>query len=81
MNFRSIIILVIILCFISCRKDCEVTIENCKETVPTYEECTAYFVRWFYDKALDKCEEIGYSGCSQKGFATKQECEICLCNK
>jgi len=63
----------------SCKKDCDNTIPICSETAPTNELCTAYFTRWFYDKKSNSCKEIGYSGCSQKGFSTKQECEECKC--
>jgi hypothetical protein len=51
----------------------------CHDKVPTQEVCTAFFSRWFYNKAANKCERIGYSGCSAKGFATQQECEVCIC--
>jgi hypothetical protein len=81
MNFRSIITLVFIVSFVSCKKDCETKNATCEETVPVNEACLAFFTRWFYDEASNKCEQIGYSGCSQKGFATKKECETCLCNK
>lgn len=51
----------------------------CKDVVPTDEMCAAYFTRWFYNSESDNCQQIGYSGCSQKGFATRQECEACKC--
>lgn len=54
---------------------------TCEETVPINEACLAFFTRWFYDEASNKCEQIDYSGCSQKGFATQQECKMCLCNQ
>lgn len=63
----------------SCSKDCEPKLATCSETPPTNELCQAAFNRWFYNKEKNKCEQIGYSGCSQKGFATQQECEECKC--
>ncbi len=64
----------------SCNKEC-MTIENegCKDTVPTDEVCQAAFERWFYDSEVNSCKLVGYSGCSLKGFATKEECEECKC--
>jgi len=64
---------------ISCTKDCEPVMATCLERPPTNELCDAYFNRWFYNQEENNCEQIGYSGCSQKGFASKQECEECLC--
>ena len=52
----------------------------CSETPPTDEICAAYFTMWFYDKSNSSCRQIGYSGCSKKGFDTKEECESCKCN-
>ncbi len=52
---------------------------TCSETPPQNEICFAAFNRWFYNKVNKKCEQIGYSGCSQKGFSTQQECEECKC--
>jgi len=50
---------------------------SCTDRVPTGELCLAYFQRWFYNKDRNQCEQIGYSGCSQKGFATQADCEKC----
>jgi hypothetical protein len=72
--------LTFIVVLISCTKDCEPQIATCNEKPPTDELCEAYFERWFYDKDKNKCEQIGYSGCSQKGFETKEECKECECN-
>ena len=67
--------------FVSCTKDCEPnTNELCKISPPTNEVCQAYFESWFYSKTRNTCEKIGYSGCSAKGFTTKSDCEICICN-
>ena len=63
-----------------CSKDCEPKIATCSETPPTNELCQAYFERWFFNEDKNKCEQIGYSGCSEKGFATQQDCEECKCN-
>ncbi len=69
--------------FTACTDDEDVCVlaDNpvCQETVPTNEICQAAFQRWFYDAATQKCEEIGYSGCSQIGFATREACEACDC--
>lgn len=66
--------------FTSCKKDCGQKIAACGDIVPTNEACAAAFNRWFFNKASNKCEQKAYSGCSQKGFATQQECEACKCD-
>jgi hypothetical protein len=78
---QIVVLICILLSFVSCKKDCETKNVTCEETVPVNEACLAFFTRWFYDEASNSCKQIGYSGCSQKGFVTQQECEICLCNK
>ena len=62
----------------SCTKedDCP-PIPECLEEPPTDEDCQVFFTRWFFDPATNTCTEIGYSGCEQYGFATKEECENC----
>ena len=50
---------------------------TCNDTPPVGEFCLAYFERWFYNKNTKKCDKIGYSGCSQRGFTTQAECENC----
>ena len=52
----------------------------CLDVPPTNELCQAYFVRWFYNSQTNECDQIGYSGCEQYGFATQQECEDCAYN-
>ncbi len=80
---KNVIALVFILSlvFASCEKKC--TAPNapaeCAETVPTDELCQAYFESWFYNKDLNACEKIGYSGCSESGFPSQIECESCIC--
>lgn len=64
---------------INCSKSCEVTINACNDTPPTDEVCAAAFSRWFYNKDQNKCELIGYSGCSLKGFETEKACKVCRC--
>jgi hypothetical protein len=66
---------------LSCNKDCIPTDPVCSETPPTNEMCQAYFERWFFDSSSNTCSKIGYSGCSQKGFATEQECLTCQCGE
>lgn len=61
----------------ACSKDCEPKFSTCSETPPTEELCQAAFERWFFNEETNECEKIGYSGCSQKGFASKQDCEEC----
>ncbi len=65
---------------LGCKKNCEVTNPVCKETPPTNELCQAAFNRWFYDATTNACQQIAYSGCSARGFATQAECEACKCN-
>jgi hypothetical protein len=64
----------------SCKKDCNPSNVVCTEKPPTNEACQATFQRWFFDEATNSCKQVSYSGCSQKGFATKEECEDCECH-
>ena len=64
----------------NCSKGCESKVATCNESPPDDEECLAFFDRWFYNSDKNKCEEIGYSGCSQKGFETEEKCKECECN-
>lgn len=73
------VFVVLVLFLLGCGKECEINDPVCMETPPTGELCEAYFVRWFYSAETNSCSEIGYSGCSQKGFATKAGCEACDC--
>ncbi len=67
---------------LSCGNNCDPNpTGTCAETPPTNEMCTAYFTRWFYNAQTQTCTQIGYSGCSQRGFATEQECEACKCQE
>ncbi|WP_207494083.1 BPTI/Kunitz-type proteinase inhibitor domain-containing protein [Aridibaculum aurantiacum] len=74
-----------VLLFVACSslekevETCEPSDPVCADVVPTTELCAAHFTRWFYDKATNSCKQVGYSGCSAKGFATKAECETCKC--
>jgi hypothetical protein len=52
----------------------------CQEASATNEACHGYIQRWFYNTESNACNSIGYSGCSQYGFATQAECEACLCD-
>ena len=82
-KFKSIIPLAFLLLAASelgCKKNCETTNPVCKETAPTNELCQAAFNRWFYDATTNACQQIAYSGCSAKGFATQAECEACKCS-
>jgi len=68
--------------FASCNDDDDCTTTDnpvCQESVPTNELCQAAFQTWFFNPDTRICEQIGYSGCSPKGFATKEECEACDC--
>jgi len=66
--------------FVSCTKDCkQATNSLCNISAPTDGVCQAYFESWFYNKSMNTCEKVGYSGCSAKGFETKKDCEQCKC--
>ncbi|MFK7772373.1 MAG: BPTI/Kunitz domain-containing protein [Saprospiraceae bacterium] len=66
---------------ISCKDDdCVSEDPICNETAPTDEACLAAFERWFFDSSTSTCAKIGYSGCEQYGFETKEACEECECN-
>ena len=53
----------------------------CNDVPPTDEECDAAFERWFYSQSSNTCELLAYSGCELYGFATKEECDSCLCTE
>lgn len=76
-----IAILAFALILIGCTDDCaDETVEACQETPATDEACQAYFQRWFFVSESNACEQIGYSGCNEYGFATEVECSSCACN-
>ncbi|WP_137401472.1 BPTI/Kunitz domain-containing protein [Echinicola rosea] len=79
-KLKSIGLFTFILVMISCSKDCEPPLAVCNETPPTTEICQLYFERWFFNKDKNRCELIGYSGCSRLGFETEKECEECKCH-
>ncbi len=79
MKKRLILILLVGFGAIGCSRECGVEDPVCLDTPPGDEACAAYFTRWFYSIASNSCTEIGYSGCSERGFATKAECEACDC--
>ena len=58
--------------------DCNAS-EACADVVPTDELCQAYFERWFFNDVSKSCYLAAYSGCSQKGFESKEACEKCKC--
>lgn len=78
---KKLVIIALAIVAFSCDKTCKTasTDARCKETVPTNEMCQAYFQRWFFNAATNECELKAYSGCSEKGFATRGECETCGC--
>ena len=79
---KIFLFVLIVLSFASCDKDCSNSEQaKCLETPPTDEACLAYFQTWFYNKNTNSCEQKSYSGCSPKGFPTKEECEACKCNE
>lgn len=69
--------------FSSCSEDCSTFLPEptCAEKAPTDELCQAYFQRWFFDSSSQQCQQIGYSGCGEYGFATQAECEGCRCSE
>lgn len=79
-------VLALAFCF-SC--DCEMPYDDCElereaacyDRPPKREMCDAFFVRWFYNEGTNRCEQIGYSGCTQAGFETQRECEACRCDE
>lgn len=81
MKITKVLLFAMLLILTSCEEECPATNNPaCEEIAPTNEVCAAYFSRWFYDESTKSCEEISYSGCSEKGFGTKEACETCLCN-
>ena len=80
MNFRAIILPCTLAITSACDAPCDIEREEtCFDAAPTDELCLAYFERWFYNEADDACEMIAYSGCSQWGFASEEECKGCKC--
>jgi len=78
-NLILVVVLFSLTSIAACKKDCPITNAVCIETPPNNEACQAAFNRWFYNSNTQKCSQIFYSGCSQRGFATKTECEACKC--
>lgn len=76
-RFRFLLLLPAFGLMASCHKECNEPSGACADTPPTDEACQAYFTRWFYNSQTQSCQEVGYSGCSQKGFATESECLSC----
>lgn len=67
--------------FASCEKDCDASKATvCEERVPANETCKTKFKRWFYDEGSNTCQIVEYTGCSQRGYATEGECQICVCD-
>ena len=66
----------------SCNDNCVSSeIAGCNDSVPNQDvTCLAYFESWFYDASDQTCSKIGYSGCEESGFQSKEECEACQCN-
>jgi hypothetical protein len=84
MKYLLLLCLTFSLCFVACGED-DCHVDNapaaCADVVPTDELCLAAFETWFYDKATNTCEKIGYSGCNRVGFVTEVECLSCVCNE
>jgi len=80
MRGTFLLLTVFVVLFIGCKKDCIPENAVCQETVPQNELCLAYFERYFFSPKENKCQLKAYSGCSQRGFATLKECELCKCN-
>ncbi|MFK8037800.1 MAG: BPTI/Kunitz-type proteinase inhibitor domain-containing protein [Crocinitomicaceae bacterium] len=80
-NKIAILAIILLSTLSACNKiiKCDAANLTCTETAPTGELCEAYFTRWFFDASTNSCQEIGYNGCSEKGFATKIDCENCIC--
>lgn len=74
-TFLAALLLVTSIGMVACKKQTTGNDPTCKETPPTNELCEAAFQRWFYNQQSQTCEEISYSGCSMKGFATQGDCE------
>ncbi len=81
MKYRLLIIMIFLSTTFACEKEagCDDKGLTCKEAPPVGELCDAFFTRWFYIEETNSCEQIGYSGCNIYGFATKEECENCVC--
>ena len=80
-NLIILLFLVAGLSFTSCKKEPCVKDNACKEYPAKNEPCDAAFQRWFYDAKSGDCYLKGYSGCEAYGFASKEECEKCDCEK
>lgn len=65
----------------NCQKTCDPGIVECDQQPSHGGNCSDSFTRWFYNSEEDYCTEVSYNGCVEAGFATKAECEACLCNE
>lgn len=73
-------VLIIILFLSSCGGKCDDLPTACFDIVPENESCDAFYERWFYNKAIGRCEKIVYTGCEPYGFSSEGECLACQCN-
>lgn len=81
-KYLRALVISLLLLTVSCKEEVvPVILPKCDDTPPTNELCEAYFMMWFYDRNSNSCNQIGYSGCSPHGFATKEECEACASDK
>ncbi|MFZ9939760.1 MAG: BPTI/Kunitz domain-containing protein [Bacteroidia bacterium] len=79
-NTTTVIVIFGLILATACRRDCPNPISpSCSEVPPEGELCQAAFQRWFYQKESNRCVQISYSGCSSRGFETREACEECLC--
>ena len=76
MKVLRLLFIFLILSCIGCKKD-PLQDPRCKEIPEPDGLCQMAFESWFYDAKTNSCQKIFYSGCSEKGFPTKKECEQC----
>lgn len=70
-----------IILFSACDKDCDASkTDACEVYVPANEPCQTEFKRWFYDEGSNSCQLVEYTGCTQRGFETQSDCQVCVCD-
>jgi hypothetical protein len=70
-----------VILFSACDKECDASkAEACEVYVPANESCQTQFKRWFYDESSNSCQLVEYTGCTQRGFETQSDCQICVCD-
>ncbi|MEC8610134.1 MAG: hypothetical protein VXY06_00095 [Bacteroidota bacterium] len=79
MKNQLFVICIVVITF-SCSGNYKAVLDARADTTPTDEACLTYFERRFYDSEGNVCEQIAYSGYSERCFESLEACQDCLYN-